>query len=1060
MKHLIKKLEFKSCIRVTILTVLMSSFMINPAHAQRVKLSGMVISDTNSEPLIGVNVVVEGTQAGTITDFNGTYTIDVSKGETLVFSYVGFLTKKVKYNGRKTLDVRLSEDAKLIDEVVVVGYGTMKRSDLTGAVSSVTGDELKRTQATTLDQILQGRVSGVQVTQNSSAPGGGISVSIRGTNSFNGNEPLYVIDGVPIRGQATDNTNALSSINPSDIVSMEVLKDASATAIYGSRASNGVIMITTRRGEAGKTRVTYEGSFGVQTLPERLDVMNLTDFAKYRNRRAEVLGYGEIYEFKDVSLLGEGTNWQDEIIRNAPMHNHQLSISGGNDYGKYSVSLGYLDQDGIAIASGFRRITGRVNLDSKITNWFNVGVSATLGSRKQTNTIDNGGIIWTSLDMWPSIPVKNSDGSYGILPEAEGVYQPLYLNPVGDALNRENYNRETNFYGNVWGEITFLKDFRFRVEYGGGFNHYTRYWYNPTYDYGTWTQTAESQRQANNGSNYYFKQQLDYGQWRPNYNFNIMIAHEANENFYENLEASRINYLQNSVHELAAGDPQTAKNNSSRDSGSMESYLGRFNFNLLDKYLLTATLRADGSSRFGSSNRWGWFPSFALAWKVNREKFLSHVKWLDNLKLRLGWGLVGNQWIPSYSYGVSMNSSGTIWGTGYYEGNYANSDLKWERTKSYNIGLDFAALNNRIEFILEYYYKDTDNLLMCASLPDYITGNVTAPYVNVGALTNKGIEITLNTVNISKPHFTWKTSLMFSLNRNKVTKLYTSSSSIIGELKDGENTVTTKSIEGEPIGQFYGYEVLGIFQNEKDFYQLDSNGDYVLDANGNRIQVAIPEGKSIKEEEIWIGDYKFKDINGDGKINADDRTFIGNPEPKFTFGISNTFRYRDFDLNIFLNGVVGNKIYNYVRQRWCNPMANNNMLAEVNNLAVVQLIDPNGGHTLDNMYVSNPAATICRLTPNNANSNNRMSDKFVEDGSYLRIKNISLGYTFPKKIIKKWNIENFRLYVNVQNLLTITGYDGYDPEIGAYNYDVTLKGIDWVRYPSQHIYTIGANITF
>lgn len=303
---------------------------------------------------------------------------------------------------------------------------------------------------------------------------------------------------------------------------------------------------------------------------------------------------------------------------------------------------------------------------------------------------------------------------------------------------------------------------------------------------------------SNNGSNYYFKQQLDYGQWRPNYNFNIMIAHEANENFYENLEASRINYLQNSVHELAAGDPQTAKNNSSRDSGSMESYLGRFNFNLLDKYLLTATLRADGSSRFGSSNRWGWFPSFALAWKVNREKFLSHVKWLDNLKLRLGWGLVGNQWIPSYSYGVSMNSSGTIWGTGYYEGNYANSDLKWERTKSYNIGLDFAALNNRIEFILEYYYKDTDNLLMCASLPDYITGNVTAPYVNVGALTNKGIEITLNTVNISKPHFTWKTSLMFSLNRNKVTKLYTSSSSIIGELKDGENTVTTKSIEGEP----------------------------------------------------------------------------------------------------------------------------------------------------------------------------------------------------------------------------------------------------------------------
>lgn len=629
-----------------------------PSFAQDFKLTGVVRGADDNMPLIGATVRVQS-GAVTVTDADGAFSVNVRKGQTVTFSYIGYTTQSIKISDRSKVEIYLKEDSKTLDEVVVVGYGTMKRSDLTGSVVSVSAEDIKKTVATSLDQALQGRAAGVQVTQNSGAPGGGISVSIRGTNSLNGNEPLYVIDGVPLSGQADGNSNALSAINPSDIVSMEVLKDASATAIYGSRASNGVIMITTRRGEAGKTKLSYEGYYGIQNIPDRLDVMDLRQFATYRNLRAEVMGFGATEEFADVSILGKGTDWQDEIFRTAHMHNHQLTVSGGNDWGKYAIGLGYLGQDGIAIGSDFERLSGRINIDTNITKWLSFGVSASLSRTKQTNTIDNGNIIRTALDQHPNVPVRNPDGSYGYQTE-DNNFGTFYANPVADALLREDYNRGTDFYGNLFADFKIINGLNLRVEYGGGFNYSNHYYYRPTYDYGFFIQDSESSRSASNGKNYFFKTFLTYDKHIRNHSFNVMIGHESSENEYEYLSGSRKNYFLNSVHELVAGDALTAKNNSSRGSGSMESYFGRANYNFADRYLLTFTLRADGSSNFGKANRWGWFPSAAFGWRISQEKFMKNVEPVNNLKLRLGWGIVGNQNAGAYAYGTTMASSATI----------------------------------------------------------------------------------------------------------------------------------------------------------------------------------------------------------------------------------------------------------------------------------------------------------------------------------------------------------------------------------------------------------------
>lgn len=1020
-------------------------------------VTGVVTSGTDGEALIGVSVQVkERPQVGTITDFEGRYSLQARSNETIVFSYIGFKSQEVKAS-KTVVNVELEEDSEILDEVVVVGYGTMKRSDLTGSVVSVGEDEIKQSIVTSLDQALQSKAAGVSVTQNSGTPGGGISVSIRGINSLNGNEPLYVIDGVAISGNNDSNSSVLSSINPSDVVSMEILKDASATAIYGSRASNGVVLITTKQGQAGKTRITYEGYYGLQQLPKKLGVMNLREYAEYQNLRAEVIGFGERAEFADPSLLGEGTDWQGEIFQNASMHNHQLNISGGNDNVKYSLSAGYLQQEGIAIGSDFERFSARVNMDNKITKWLSTGLRASVAQTTQNNTIDSGNIIRTAIEQLPDTPARNPDGSWGA--QAENMYGTYFSNPVAEALMRENYNRGLQMYVDFFADVTLWKGLVFRAEYAGNYYYSNTYQYTPSYDYGHYVQSSTGSRGANNGSNWTLKTYLTYNGTFGKHNISAMAGHEAQENRYETLYASRDNYLFNTIHELNMGDSSTAKNSSGRGSSAIESYYGRLNYGYDDRYLATFTVRGDGSSSFGPANRWGVFPSMALAWKINNEKFLKGVKWLNNLKLRLGWGLVGNQSASSYAYGVTMSSAASIWGTGFYAGNYPNDKLKWEETRAWNAGLDLNLFDNRVEFIFDTYLKNTDNLLMRASLPSYVAGIINSPWVNAGAMENKGAEFTLNTVNISKKDFTWRTGITISFNKNKITKLYTETAGLSGKV-DQSQTLTYSTV-GQPVGQYYGYKVVGMFKEESDFYQRDADGNFLLDKNGNRLSVALPENQHIAKDEVWVGDYIFEDLNGDGVIDEQDRTYLGNPEPKFSYGFNNTFTYKGFDMNIFINGVYGNKLVNLFRQDFTNPMRNSNLLKEATGIAHVELIDPAQPEEIWNVRVSNPeSATVQRLNTADGNDNNRMSSRFVEDGSYLRIKNISLGYTFPQKWTRKWHIENLRIYMNIQNAFTFTKYKGYDPEVGAYNYDVLLRGVDYARYPSQRIYTVGLNLSF
>ena len=1059
------------CRTVAILIALASAVIVN---AQDVKVYGVVTDAETGEEIIGATVQTSNQSAAAITDIDGKYQITVKAGQELRFSYIGYATQSVTVRKAGELNITLRTDENMLDQVVVVGYGTMKRSDLTGSVASIDEKAIKQGVNTSVEQAMQGRIAGVAVTQNSGAPGGGISVQIRGINSLNGNEPLYVIDGIAMSGQTSDNTSVMASINPSDITSIEVLKDASATAIYGSRASNGVVLITTKRGQEGKAKLTYEGYMGWQSMPKRLDVMNLPEFAKFYNVRAEIYGYGKREELQDQSLLTNGTNWQDELFSTAFMHNHQVNVNGGNKDMHYSFSGGYLDQDGVGVGSSFRRVSFRGNFDTMITDWLQIGINTAYSSTKQVITFDENNVIQTALVQYPDMSARNPDGSWDFGTNLEHNYNS---NPLFEAEMKDNNRNGQQFDYNVYANITPIKGLTLRVEYGGNRSWGQTFFFRPNYD--TAQQHIESQLTRGNSRNKYesFKQYLTYDfNVTEAHHFQVMAGHETQEGAWYNDSMGRKGYITDAVKSISVGDASTASNNDQGADWAIESYFGRLNYNMLDRYLLTATLRADGSSSFGPDNRWGYFPSVALAWRLSNEPFMESThSWLSNAKVRLGWGLVGNQSVGSYAYGVTMKNAVTAWGTGYYNGNFGNEDLKWESTKARNVGLDLSFLNNRIEFIVDAYLKKTDNLLMDAALPYYIINNtgwmgISAPKVNTGAIENKGIEFTLNTVNISTKDWQWRTGITFSLNRNKLTALSSDEGTIPGNLSaDGGETYTLSEIGG-PVGRFYGYNVIGMFNNESDFYQKNSLGEFLLDQNGNRIPVARPaedldhDVYPIQQRGIWVGDYIFEDVNGDGKITTADRKYIGDPNPDFTFGINNTITWRDLELSFFINGSVGNDIYNAVKMKHSDPTAWGNKLKMVNDYAQIGLINPEGSaNDITNVYVLNPETAQTQrisVSGESQNDNNRISNRFVEDGSYLRLKSLSLAYNLPKKWLSKLKIDWMQVYANVQNLFTITGYDGYDPEIGANGQSVLLQGIDFYRYPSSRIFTFGLKLNF
>ncbi len=1030
------------------------------AQGSAITVKGQVTDDQG--PIIGATVREKGTKAVAVTDIDGNYTIKVNPGATLTFTYLGYQNKEVNVGNKTQVDVVMVSDAQALSEVVVVGYGQMKRSDVTGSVVSVNSEQIERAVPTSIDQVLQGRAAGVQIQANSGTPGANTSIRIRGISSLNStNQPIFVIDGVVVEPQSTDtndplsSNNPLASINPSDIVSMDVLKDASATAIYGARAANGVIMITTRRGKAGEATITYDGYVGWQEMAKKLDMMNLREYAIHHNARSaeDILEASDA--FVNPSALGNGTDWQDALFRSALMTSHNISVTGGSDRATYSISAGYLNQDGIAIGSGFKRLTLRGNTDAQVKKWLKASLSFSLTDSKQEVGADNN-IIMNALMQQPSVAVRSADGSFD---GPDDVYMPV--NAVALAEMRENYNKKMNFRINGSLEATLYKGLTFKTELSADYNLNKFYYYEPDYTFGKLENNTRTGRWTKTDTKYWsWRNILTYqNTFAEKHAVNVMVGQEMSQSHWENQVSTATGFLTNSTHDPSAGDITASTGNGTQNDNSIFSYFGRAFYSYDDRYLVTATLRRDGSSRFAKGNRWGWFPSAALAWRVSNEKFMAKTSnVISNLKLRLGWGSTGNQNVSDWAYMAMLSSKSTPWGTGVLNGNTPNPDLKWETTTSWNVGFDLSLFRNRIEFIFDWYYKKTDDLLLQLPLPAYIgsygQGAASNPWGNVGSMSNQGVEMTLNTVNIDKGGFQWRSSFTFSLNRNKVISLDTESASIDKTFQIGSDVLTvTRTVEGKPVGQLYGYKVIGRFDKAEDFYYKDANGVVK--------PVAIPEGSTISESGTWIGDYIFADINGDGVINNQDCTFIGDPQPDFTYGIGNTFSWKGFDLSIFFNGSYGNDILNLTGRELSDVRVNSNLLKECAGYAKLGVIDPNlPDNDFRNLYVTNPGSRLPRLSASTTNANNRVSDRYVEDGSYIRLQNISLSYTLPKSLVTKLKLQNVKVYMNLQNVYTWTNYSGYDPEVGAMYGDALMTGVDYGRYPSPRIYTFGLNISF
>lgn len=1033
--------------------------------AQKVSVTGTV-TDEGGMGLPGVSVVEVGTTNGTISDMDGNFSLTVNNPSEITFSFIGYSPTVIPVSGNATgIKVVLEEDTKAIEEVVVVGYGAMKRSDVTGSVVSVGEKAFERSVTTSIDQVLAGRAAGVQIQANSGTPGASTSIRIRGTNSLNAsNQPIFVIDGVVVDAAGADSNdplssnNPLASINPSDIVSMDVLKDASATAIYGARASNGVIMITTKRGKSGDAKVTYDGYFGFQQMANKLDMMNLREYAAHHNARAEEGIVQQSAAFINVDALGNGTDWQEALFRNdAFMHSHNLSVTGGSEKSTYAMSAGYLDQEGIAVGSAFKRITMRGNMDSQVKKWLNNKLSFSLSDSRQDVGADNN-VIMNALQSTPNTALTSADGSFD---GPDDVYLPV--NGIALATLRDNYNKKLNFRLNEALEADICKGLTFKTELSMDYNTNKAYYYEPDYVFGSLVNNTRTGKWTATTTKYWsWRNILNYSEtFAEVHRVNFMFGQEMSSSHWENQVSTADGFLSNSVNDISAGDIANSTGTGSQVNSSLFSYFGRLFYSFDEKYLLTFTLRRDGSSKFDSDHRWGWFPSAALAWKVSNEEFVKsfaeNIK-MNNMKIRFGWGSTGNQNVSDWAYMALLASKSTPWGSGVLTGNIPNPLLQWETTNSYNVGLDLNFLQNRIEFIFDWYYKKTKDLLLQVPLPGYLgsygNGAASRPWANIGSLENKGVEMTLNTINIDKKGFQWSSNLVFSLNRNMVKAMDSDNAVLDMTYQKGSDiTTVTRTQVGSPIAQFWGYKVIGRFDNPTDFYYKD--------ADGNLKEVARPEGNSISVSDTWIGDYIFEDLNNDGVINQDDMQIIGDPNPAFTFGIGNTFSYKGFDLTIYFNGSYGNDVINYNRRFLEDVRVNSNLLTSAKEYARVEVIDPSrSADDYRNLHVSNTGTSLPRISSAQKNANSRLSDLYVEDGSYLRLQNISLGYKLPRSIVSKAKIEGARVYVNLQNVYTWTKYSGYDPEVGAMYGNALMSGLDYGRYPSPRIVTFGLNLTF
>lgn len=1047
-------------------------------------INGVVV-DAAGEPIIGANILQKGTTNGTITDFDGKFSLNVPAQATITVTYIGYKTQEITLKpGQKNIKITLQEDSETLDEVVVVGYGTMKKSDLSGASVSMNENAIKGSIITSLDQSLQGRAAGVTAVTTSGAPGSSSSIRVRGQATINaGAEPLYVIDGVIVQGNGASGASfglgdalgngkvstisPLSTINPADIVSMEILKDASATAIYGAQGANGVVLITTKRGKAGEAKFTYDGMLAIQRQTKRLEMQNLREYAEYYNDmvatgQAEENGY-----YADPSLLGVGTNWQDAIFQTALQHQHQISAQGGTEKVQYYVSGSFMDQEGTLIGSNFNRYSFRTNLDAQLKKWLKIGLSATYSATTDDLKLADSdqGLINYSLTTLPDIPIYNIDGSYATVVR-EGYTNP---NPVALAMMDEIILDRQKLQGNIFFEVTPIKNLVWHAELGYDLSWSKGERYKPMVDLGGWQRPAnESSIQKNSNSFWQLKNYITYSGNIGKHSYTAMLGQECWESSWDYTSVFNNLLPSDAVHNpaLGSGDPVI---NAGFGSAAMASFFTRLNYNYADRYLATYTYRYDGSSNFGPNNRWAGFHSFAGSWRFTNEKFFEPIKnIISNGKLRIGWGQTGNSNIGAYAWGSAISRMPSELGMGYRPANIANTAIQWESQEQWNVGLDLGFLNDRINLVVDWYKKTSNDMLMDLQLPSYMgtQGNgssaLAAPKGNYGSIENTGVEISLNTHPLVG-EFQWDSDFQISFNKNKLKSLSgTANAQIVGYGQWSD--VVSVSEVGKPLYNFYGYVCDGVYKDLEDIQTSPKPAKYPADGTFNR------------NNTVWVGDIKYKDLSGpngvpDGVIDEYDRTDIGSPMPDFTFGWTNTFRYKGFDLSLFINGSVGNKVMNYMsinlthmNSLWVNQ------LDKINDRAKLAPIDPTIIYSdgtqwydhIENVRVINPETGLPRATLNDPNDNDRISDRYIEDGSYVRLKNITLGYTFPKKWIQKAGIENLRVYANIQNLLTITDYSGYDPEVGASTADSKgyTYGIDNGRYPSPTVYSFGLNVSF
>lgn len=994
-------------------------------------------------PLAGATVSLKDDKTVVTTDAAGRFSISSAPGKTtLVISFIGYITREVPIESG-AMDIRLSSNPAELSSVVVIGYGTSRKSDLTGSVVSVKSDELRAVPATSLDQQLQGRAAGVQVTQISGKPGAETSIRIRGTSSINaGNEPLYVIDGMLVNSDGADisaggtrgpRISPLSSINPSDIESIEILKDASATAMYGARGANGVVLITTKRGRSGKGTLTLETYQGWQTVANKLKLLNAAQYADFVNEGKLNAGQTPIYV--NPPNLGVGTDWQDELFRTAPMGNYQLSFTGGNDRTKYNISGSFFDQKGIIESSNFKRYSFRTNLEQKVTDKLTVGTAITYSRLSSIGVLTNAGqivpgVVTSAVLFNPVLPVydPNQDGGYTY----ENDRGKILGNPIAEAREYTSNTVLSRFLGNAFAQYSFNKHLTFKTTFGLDAYTNSESSFGPNFLKRTEASNGEASLGKAIGSTWLNENTLSYNNLFGNrHNVNAVLGYTMQQFQNEQMFVYAFDFPDNRTgyHSIGSAlNPQKPSN--SESEWSMISYLGRVNYTLDDKYLFTLTGRVDGSSKFAEGNKYGFFPSGAAAWRISREQFMENLTAINDMKLRVSYGVIGNQAIPPYQslalvgpFGEGVFNSGNSYEvfTGREPLSYVNRNLKWETTHQLDIGLDLSLLKNRITFTADYYKKRTNDLLLSSPIP--LTSGFAYTLLNIGNIDNWGVDLDLRTINL-KGKLEWTSAINFSLNRNKILNLNSETDVIL------QNSILLR--EGVSIGTFYGYQFDGIFQSDAE-------------AASSPVLVGQEPTSPNPASRARAGDRRYRDLNKDGKIDANDRTILGSAQPKFTWGFGNTLSYKNMELSFFFQGAQGNKMANFNNLDLLNFNGQQNVLAEAG---------------LNRWTSDNPSNKYPRALSAGSLDIGTVSSAIIEDASYIRLRNVTFGYNLPSKLIRKAGISNLRLYVSGTNLLTITDYSGYDPEANTYGQSTTLLGLDLGGYPQARIYQVGLSATF